>query len=147
MAYKEPPEGHIDIPTAAKMAGVCIMTMRRMVIDEGRIPYESRPAGSRTYYYLKKQDVEKYLAAYRPRHRGRPKKQQHSEYEIIMISCGKIDVLYKTNSVRDLSATYSRMIEYGHKLVRLRVDGRILTIHESDKIGYSCSPRFRKTTA
>lgn len=147
MAHKEPPEGYVNIPTAAKMAGVAVQTMYRIVAIEGRIPSETAPGGTRTYYYLKKQDVEKYLAAYRPRHRGRPKKQQHSEYEIIMISCGKIDVLYKTNSVRDLSATYSRMIEYGHKLVRLRADGRILTIHESDKIGYSCSPRFRKTTA
>ena len=146
MAHKKPPEGYIDIPTAAKMAGVCIMTMRRMVIDEGRIPYVSRPAGSRTYYYLKKQAVEKFLETYRKPLRGRPKTRA-SLYEIVIISCGKLEVLYSTDSPVELSHMYIKMLEHDNKLIRVRADGKLLTIHESDKLGNRYHPRIRKATA
>ena len=36
MACKEPPEGYVNIPTAAKMAGVAAQTMYRIVAIEGR---------------------------------------------------------------------------------------------------------------
>ena len=146
MACKKPPEGYINIPTAAKMAGICIQAMRHLIIDEGRIPYESKPAGSRSYYYLKKQDVDKFLETFRKRLRGRPRKN-YNTYEIVCICCGKLDVLYSTNSPVELSRMYIKMLEHDNKLIRIRADGQLLTIHESDRIGYAYHPRLRRATA
>ena len=105
MAHKEPPEGYVNIPTAAKMAGVAPQTMYRIVAIEGRIPSETAPGGTRTYYYMKKQAVEKFLETYRKPLRGRPKTRA-SLYEIVIISCGKREVLYSTDSPVELSHMY-----------------------------------------
>ena len=42
---------------------------------------------------------------------------------------------------------YIKMLEHDNKLIRVRADGEILTIHESDKLGNRYHPRIRKTTA
>ena len=146
MAHKEPPEGYVNIGTAAKMAGVCKMTMYRMVALERKIPCVEAQAGSRTYYYMKKQDVEKFVKTFRKPLRGRPKTQANL-YEIVIISCGKLEVLYSTDSPVELSHMYIKMLEHDNKLVLVRADGELLTIHESDKLGNRYHPRIRKTTA
>lgn len=146
MACKEPPVGYVNIPTAAKMAGVAPQTMYRIVAIEGRIPSETAPGGSRTYYYMKKQAVEKFLETYRKPLRGRPKTRANL-YEIVIISCGKLEVLYSTDSPVELSHMYIKMLEHDNKLIRVRADGELLTIHESDKLGNRYHPRIRKTTA
>jgi hypothetical protein len=55
-------------------------------------------------------------------------------YEIVLISCGDITVLYKTCSHQELSRKYTQLIEHGHKFIRIRADGKMLTIHDSDKL-------------
>ena len=62
-------------------------------------------------------------------------------YEIVLISCGDITVLYKTCSHRELSRKYTQLIEHGHKFIRIRKDGQMLTIHESDKLANKYHPR------
>lgn len=136
MPAKTPPEGYVSIATAAKMAGVCAMTMRGWVVDRGDIPYMSVTSGMRTFYFLRKTDVLKLVDSIRP-------KTRH-HYEIVLINLGELTVLYDTYSLRELSVQYTHMMERGHKLVRVRVDGELLTIHESDKLGNAYHPRTRK---
>lgn len=143
MSARKPPEGHINIPEAAKMAGVSAMTMYKKVILQGAIKHKAIQAGSRTFYLMKKTDVEEYLKKYRMNPVGRPKKQIDL-YEIVCICCGKLEVLFSTHSPVELSHKYTRMVEQDNKLVRIRADGQLLTIRESDKLGNAYHPRMRK---
>jgi hypothetical protein len=143
MPTRPAPDGYITIPDAAKQVGVSTQGMYNIVLHQGKILYLSESAGSRTRYLLKKSDVDEYVKTYRTPLRGRPKKKADL-YEIICICCGKLDVLYSTKSPVDLSRQYTRMIERDNKLVRIRVDGQLLTIHESDKLGNAYHPRMRK---
>lgn len=142
MPAKKPPEGYITIPEAAKLLHVSPQTMYEWVLSRGRIPYKSRIAGTREYYWLKKTDVQELSEKVEP-----VRLRKAKLYEIIMITCGKLDVLFTTDNLRELSNKYVHMAEHGHKLVRLRVDGRVLTIHESDKVGYTYHPRTKKGAA
>lgn len=139
MAAKKLPDGYIDIPTAARMLHIAPQTMYQWVLFKGRVPYKSRISGTRTYYMLKLSDVKKLLEEVEPTRLRKAKL-----YEIIIITCGKLEVLFKTDNLHELSNKYTHLMEHGHKLVRLRVDGRVLTIHESDKVGYTYHPRMKK---
>ena len=146
MPAPKTPDGYVNIPDAAKMLGVSDMTMYKRVVDEGRIPYESIPRGVRTYYYMKKQDVEQFIKTYRAPLRGRPKKKA-SLYEIVCISCGKMEILFSTSSLMELSHKYIYMLEQKHQLIRVRADGQLLTIHESDRLGNTYHPRVKRLGA
>lgn len=141
MPAKKPPEGYVTIPQAAAICGCSKITMNRIVTEYKKIPYKSEPAGARTFRYLKRADVEWYRDHTTFRKRGRPFAQS---YEIIIINSGKVTVLFRTSSPRELSMKYSWMMEHGHRLIRIRADGTILTIHESDKLGYAFNPRSKK---
>jgi excisionase family DNA binding protein len=134
------PDGYISVPEAAKLLHVSKGTMYEWMIGRRYIPYISIPSGARTFYYMRRADVEKFAEGSQVTNRLR---QKNKEYEIIMITMGKIDVLFKTDSLYELSRMYTRMMERMHKLVRVRADGKILTIHESDKIGYAYHPRTK----
>lgn len=139
MSAKKPPEGYITIPDAAKMLHIAPQTMYDWVLLQGKVPYRSHISGTRTYYFLKKSDVEHLVEEVEP-----VKLRKAKLYEIIMITCGKLDVLFQTENLHELSNKYVHMAEHGDKLVRVRVDGRVLTIHESDKVGYTYHPRTKK---
>lgn len=139
MPAKKLPDGYIDIPTAARMLHIAPQTLYTWVLNKGRLPYKSRFAGTRTYYMLRTNDVEALVKEREPEQLRKARL-----YEIIMITCGKLDVLFKTENLHELSNKYTYLMENGHKLVRLRVDGKILTIHDSDKVGYTYHPRMKK---
>lgn len=65
-------------------------------------------------------------------------------YEIVLISCGDVSVLYRTCSHQELSRKYIQLIEHGHKFIRIRKDGQMLTIHESDKFANAYHPWTKK---
>ena len=142
MPAPKTPDGYVNIPDAAKMLGVSDMTMYKRVVDEGRIPYESFPRGVRTFYYMRKTDVEQFAKTYMAPRRGRPKKAK--QYEIVCISLGKLEVLYSTSSLVDLSQMYVKLVGQGHNLIRIRADGELLTIHESDRLGNMYHPGIKK---
>ena len=139
MPGKKPPEGYMTVPEAAKVLHVASQTMYQWVVI-GKIPCKTHLSGTRTFYFLKKEDVDLLAEKYEPVKKARL-------YEIIMITCGKLDVLFATESLHELSNKYVHMAEKGHKLVRLRVDGRVLTIHESDKVRYAYHPRTKRGRA
>ena len=139
MPGKKPPKGFMTIPDAAKMLHISSQTMYDWVLARGRIPYDCHISGQRTYYFLKESDVRELHDKVEPARLRKAKL-----YEIILITCGKLEVLFKTDNLHELSNKYTHLMEHGHKLVRLRVDGKILTIHESDKVGYTYHPRMKK---
>jgi len=103
----------------------------------------TQPAGARSFHWLKKEDVEAFKAD-RDLAAGRKAKSRYKVYEIVCISLGKLDVLFKTESLRELSKMYIRMMERENKLVRVRADGKLLTIHESDSLGNAYHPRTKR---
>ena len=140
MGAKKPPEGYISVPEAAKMVGVVPMTFYNWMFTRAVVPFKTRQAGSRCFYYIKKSDVEKYLEAQKIKDRRLRKKHF---YEIVAISMGQVTVLYQTENLMELSHMYIHMMEKQHKLIRVRMDGNLLTIHESDKLGNSYHPRTK----
>lgn len=71
------------------------------------------------------------------------KKQALHLYEIVLICCGDVTVLFKTCNHQELSKRYVYLQEHGHRFIRVRFDGEMLTIHESDKIASKYHPRRR----
>lgn len=140
MGHRKPPEGFITVPDAARMCGVCSQTMYEWVLGRHYIPYRKVVGGARCFYYLKKSDVEKYLSDMQ---KEVPARKRARLYEIVIISLGKLYVLYATDNLAALSRMYTRMMENQHKLVRIRADGQLLTIHESDKLGFTYHPRTK----
>jgi len=136
MAAPKTPEGYLSISEAAKLVGVSRVTMYDWVITRRLLPHEDFGR----YHYIKKQDVDELHA----RLDDRPGRKRITVYEIVVISCGELTVLYTTGSLRALSLMYTHMMERQHRLVRVRADGKLLTIHESDKVGYAFHPRTRK---
>ena len=65
-------------------------------------------------------------------------------YEIIIISCGEVSVLYRTCNHRECAKKYLQLMEHGHKFCRIRMDGVNLTIHDSDKLANKYHPRTKK---
>lgn len=65
-------------------------------------------------------------------------------YEICVISCGDVTVLYRTCVHREAAVKYIQLIEHGHKFIRIRKDGQMLTIHESDKFANQYHPRTKR---
>lgn len=143
MAAKRPPDGYLTVPEAAKLCGVTRQTMYNWVLTQGRVPYVSRTAGAMTFYCIKREDAEEL-----ERTHGKKRKMIYSRYhfyEIVFISLGELTVLYQTESLKDLSRTYTHMIEKDHKLIRVRADGKLLTIHESDALGNAFHPRCKRS--
>jgi hypothetical protein len=68
-------------------------------------------------------------------------------YEIVTISCGQVSVLFRTCSLKELSRMYIGCMERENKLIRIRMDGELLTIRESDKLGNAYHPRTKKGAA
>ena len=144
MGNRKPPEGYITVPDAAKMCGVCSQTMYDWVLVRNFMPYRRVVGGARSFYYLKKTDVEKYLS---DSQKEVPARKKARLYEIVIISLGKLEVLFTTDNLAALSRMYTRMIENQHKLVRIRADGQLLTIDESDKLGLTYHPRTKRRAA
>lgn len=140
MPKETAPEGYMSIPDAAKIVGIHKNSMYQHVIVFHHLPVLTVPAGARSFHWLKKEDVEAFKAD-RDTAAGKLVKNRYKLYEIVLINCGELTVLYTTTALLDLSRTYSRMMEKGHKLVRIRADGKLLTIHESDKLGNTYNPR------
>ena len=137
------PEGYMSIPDAAKFVGIHKNTMYQHVMEYHNIAVFTQPAGARSFHWLKKEDVEAFKAD-RDLAAGKKVKKRYKEYEIVCISLGQLDVLFKTESLRELSKMYIRMMERENKLVRVRADGKLLTIHESDSLGNSYHPRTKR---
>ena len=76
--------------------------------------------------------------------KDKKRKQELHLYEIIIISCGQVSVLFKTCSHKDAAVKYLQLMEHGHKFCRIRKDGEVLTIHESDKLANRYHPRTKK---
>ena len=143
MAAKKAPEGYISVPEAAKKVGVSYAWLWNQIRMFQIIPAKSEPNKERTRWYVKESDVMAYFKKYRAPLIGKPKKA-NTVYQIVLISLGKMDILYETNDPRELSQMYTRMIKKQHKYIRVRLNGQVLTIHESDKIGYAYHPRMKK---
>lgn len=143
MPSKKAPDGYMSIPDAAKLVGIHKNSMYQYVADYHRIPVRTEPAGSRSYHWLKKEDVEQFKAE-REIALGKKAKKKYHEYEIVTISLGQLDVLFKTDSLRELSKMYIRMMERENKLIRVRADGQLLRIHESDRLGNAYHPRTKR---
>lgn len=146
MAKVNAPEGYMSIPDAAKLVGIHKNSMYQHVFDYHHIPVLTQTAGARSFHWLKREDVEAFkndrdVAA------GKRVKNRYKVYEIVCISLGQLDVLFKTESLRELSKMYIRMMERENKLVRVRADGHLLTIHESDRLGNAYHPRTKSRYA
>ena len=141
MSHKKPPEGYITIPDAARMAGVAPATMYTWTLYKGEIPYRAYEAGTRRFYLIKKSDMERFIEK---KNASVGKRRRAKEYEIVVISLGQLSVLFKTNSLMELSHMYIRLLEREHKYIRVRADGELLTIHESDKLGNTFHPRTKR---
>lgn len=142
MPAKKPPEGYISTTHAAKIAGVQVQTIRNWIDQPMGLPCLRVKSGSMTFSYIKPEDLEAFLG--RTPKRGRPKDRL---YEIVLINCGELTVLFKTKSLMELSHKYTYMVEHGHKLIRIREDGRLLRIWESDKLGNTYHPRTKRGDA
>lgn len=57
-------------------------------------------------------------------------------YEIIQILNGIEHTVLKTDDPDKMAVKYTEMHMNGHNMIRLKVDGKVLTIRESDKLGY-----------
>ena len=91
---------------------------------------------------VKASDVE---ALAKPKKKDKKKRTTKLHlYEIVLISCGEVTVLYKTCSHPEVARKYINMIEHGHKYVRIRMDGEMLTIHDSDRLANKYHPRTKK---
>lgn len=139
MPAKKPPEGYISPKQAGKILGCSGQNVYHLA-NEGRIKARKEVSGKLTFYYLEEKDVERYAKKYRSPLRGRPKRR-YDLYEIVIICCGKLDVLFSTSSPIELSHMYIKMLEHDNKLIRVRADGELLTIRESDKLGNAYHPR------
>jgi len=89
---------------------------------------------------IKKDDLTEWIAS---RQKPTKVKTGHHLYEIILISCGEVSVLFKTTNHRALSARYIELLEHGHRYIRVRKDGEVLTIHDSDKLANVYHPRVK----
>ena len=108
--------------------------------------------GRNNSYLILKADVEKFRTEYLERPPKKPKakkkpKEQPTEvlhlFEIILISCGTVHVLFKTCNHREFSRRYIELVEHGHHYIRARLDGVQLTIHDSDKLANVYHPRVK----
>ena len=130
---------YYTIKQAAKIAGVsefCIVYH----MNNGRIQAVYAETGKRMV------DPESLAIFMETRNReilAEREKEDHL-YEIVCINLGVVDVLFTTHSLKELSFTYSRMVEYSQKLVRIRLDGVMLRICESDRLGLIYHPRSKK---
>lgn len=71
-------------------------------------------------------------------------RQELHLYEIITITCGQVSVLFKTCSHKEVAVMYLQLMEHGHRLCRIRMDGEVLTINDSDKLANKYHPRTKK---
>lgn len=142
MAPKKAPEGYISVPEAAKKVGVSYAWLWHQIRMFEIIPAKTEVHKERTRWFVKESDVMNYFKKYRAPLLGKPKKV-NTVYQIVLISLGKMEILYETNDPRELSMMYTRMIEKQHKYIRIRLNGQVLTIHESDKVGYRYHSRMR----
>lgn len=142
MAPKKAPEGYISVPEAAKKVGVSYAWLWHQIRMFEIIPAKTEVHKERTRWFVKESDVMSYFKKYRTPLLGKPKKV-NTVYQIVLISLGKMEILYETNDPRELSRMYTKMIEKQHKYIRVRMNGQVLTIHESDKVGYRYHPRMR----
>lgn len=139
MGHKQPPAGYITAPAAARIIGISNQTMYDWIKKRRVFPYIKQEAGARAWYYVKESDVADYVKAQEPVARRKAK-----VYEIVTISLGQLSVLFTTSSLLELSHMYIRMLERENKLIRIRADGELLTIHESDKLGNTFHPRTKR---
>lgn len=140
------PDGYISCTDAAKRCGVNKNTIY-FHCKNGTLPSTLVGFGPFDRYrkrIIKEEDFQEFMAR-----RQRldvdtmiDKRRKHT-YEIVIISMGEVAVLYKTDSLQELSQMYIKMMEHEHKLIRIRKDGKILTIHESDALGNTYHPRTR----
>lgn len=139
MPAPKAPNGYITIAEAARRAGMATSTMYKRVVTNGEVPCLARMAGARTFYYVTKNAVSRFMK----KEQVLTARKDAKLYEIVSITLGNLDVLYSTESLKELSRKYTHLIEHDNKFIRLRVDGEVLTIHESDRIGYAYHSRFK----
>lgn len=119
-------------------------------IKHGHLPAKAiggQPDGMYAAYVISKDDI-KAFREYQNRAKKKPKPKKTPAavhlYEIVLISCGQVTTLFKTCSHRELSRRYTELMEHGHKFIRVRADGEMLTIHESDKLAAVYNPRIKR---
>lgn len=140
------PEGYITCPEAAERSGLSRNTIY-FHCKNGTLPSIAIGHGPFEQYkirLIREEDFQEFMAR-RQRldvDKTIDKRRKH-KYEIVIISLGEVATLYKTDSLQDLSHMYIKMMEHEHKLIRVRKDGKILTIHESDALGNTYHPRTR----
>ena len=140
------PDGYISCTDAAKRSGLARNTIY-LHCKNATLPctvVRQGPNGGYRVRLIKEEDFQEFMAR-----RQRldvdtmiDKRRKH-KYEIVIISMGEVTTLYKTDSLQELSHMYIKMMERDHKLIRVRKDGKILTIHESDALGNTYHPRTR----
>lgn len=132
------PDGYKTIPDAAKEIGISRSTLYNWILVQRRAHYIMRTSGRMKFYLIKDEDVERLKRSDQTKVGKR-----YSFYEIVVISLGELTVLFQTRNLRQLSQKYIHMMEHEHKLIRIRADGKLLTIHESDELGNSYHPRTK----
>lgn len=112
---------------------------------------EEPQKGHGIVHKVKASDIEALIAARDLRKTRKAEKKRQARtlhlYEIILISCGQVSVLFRSCSHKEAAIKYLQLMEHGHKLCRFRVDGEQLTIHESDKLANYYHPRTKKGAA
>lgn len=104
----------------------------------GLLPAEKHGTGHSTHWCFTKEDLDEWAAraaaapypAKKKPFQSRPSPIHGKIYEIVIIVCGIVTVMYSTTSRAECGRMFWKLVEADQQFIRIRVDGHLLLIHQ-----------------